>query len=356
MRQDGMNVHRLMAEVQAMIEQHLDQQKKFEKMMIANGVLESTQISMATEIAALKLEIHNLQNERGSSQTTAEDATLETSAVVLWSSTHLSGGLVPPATFAQREIYILGGLADTWLESVIVYSLAMNQMRSAAPMLAPRSYAASLLDGNIYLYGGGDGSSWSDSGMFTCCTNPDYAAHVAECYSSTAGRWEACAPMHLKRGSLGGATVGNHIYARFCVTAVELNGAIYAFGGFDGGNYLMSVEQFDPREARWSQVPAMGCKQGSLISSYTQQEIVRENFLSCPLSVVWFHLDSYLWGKLLMAGPAYDKQTCLWRAVVLDDALYVLGGMEDMLESFKTSNLKVVMRKLQDGKMWHIIQ
>ncbi len=28
-------------------------------------------------------------------------------------------------------------------------------------------------------------------------------------------------------------------------------------------------------------------------------------------------------------------------AVVLDDALYVLGGMEDMLESFKTSNLKV---------------
>jgi hypothetical protein len=28
-------------------------------------------------------------------------------------------------------------------------------------------------------------------------------------------------------------------------------------------------------------------------------------------------------------------------AVVLDDALYVLGGMEDMLESFKTSNLKI---------------
>jgi hypothetical protein len=25
-----------------------------------------------------------------------------------------------------------------------------------------------------------------------------------------------------------------------------------------------SVERFDPREARWSQVPAMGCKRGSL--------------------------------------------------------------------------------------------
>jgi hypothetical protein len=136
------------------------------------------QISMATEIAALKLEIHNLRNERGSSQTTAKDGTLETSAVVLSSSTYLSGGLVPPATFAQCEIYILGGLADTWLESVIVYSLAMNQMRVQLPCWPLAQYAASLLDGNIYLYGGGDGSSWSDSGMFTCCTNPDCAAHV----------------------------------------------------------------------------------------------------------------------------------------------------------------------------------
>jgi hypothetical protein len=47
MGQDGMNVHQLMAEVQAMIEQHLDQQKKFEKMMIANGVLESTQVNLS---------------------------------------------------------------------------------------------------------------------------------------------------------------------------------------------------------------------------------------------------------------------------------------------------------------------
>ncbi len=28
-------------------------------------------------------------------------------------------------------------------------------------------------------------------------------------------------------------------------------------------------------------------------------------------------------------------------AVVLDDALYVLGGMEDMSQSFKTNTLKV---------------
>jgi hypothetical protein len=131
------------------------------------------QISMATEITALKQEINNLRlhNERGPSSQTG-NGTLETSSIEVSSRTHLLGGSVQKSTtFLQHEIYILGGLADTWLESVLVYSPATNQMRGAAPMLAPRSYAAaSLLDSNIYLYGGGDGSSWSDSGMCSCST------------------------------------------------------------------------------------------------------------------------------------------------------------------------------------------
>jgi hypothetical protein len=36
-----------MAEIQAMIEQHLDPQFFFEKMVIANGVLESTQVNLS---------------------------------------------------------------------------------------------------------------------------------------------------------------------------------------------------------------------------------------------------------------------------------------------------------------------
>jgi len=131
------------------------------------------QINMATEITALKQEINNLRlhNERGPASQTG-NGTLETSSIEVSSRTHLLGGSVQKSTtFLQREIYILGGLADTWLESVLVFSPATNQMRGAAPMLAPRSYAAaSLLDSNIYLYGGGDGSSWSDSGMCACST------------------------------------------------------------------------------------------------------------------------------------------------------------------------------------------
>jgi hypothetical protein len=44
-RQDGMDLHRLMAEVRAIIEKQVEQQKTFEKMVIANGILESTQVS-----------------------------------------------------------------------------------------------------------------------------------------------------------------------------------------------------------------------------------------------------------------------------------------------------------------------
>lgn len=67
----------------------------------------------------------------------------------------------------QQELYILGGLAETWLESVVAFSPYTNQCRPTTPLLAPRSYAASsILNNHIFLYGGGDGGSWHDTGKF----------------------------------------------------------------------------------------------------------------------------------------------------------------------------------------------
>lgn len=68
----------------------------------------------------------------------------------------------------QQELYILGGLAETWLETVVAFSAYSNQCRPATPLLAPRSYAASsILNNHIFLYGGGDGGSWHDTGKST---------------------------------------------------------------------------------------------------------------------------------------------------------------------------------------------
>ncbi len=44
---------------------------------------------------------------------------------------------------------------------------------------------------------------------------------------------------------------------------------------------------------------------------------------------------------LMMQGLSMTSKRAYGAAVVLDDALYVLGGMEDMSQSFKTNTLKV---------------
>ncbi|KAG5010076.1 hypothetical protein JHK87_018591 [Glycine soja] len=49
---------------------------------------------------------------------------------------------------------------------------------------------------------------------------------------------------------------------RFVLAAVELNGAIYATGGFDGNDYLRSAERFDPRDHSWTKIPNMNVKRG----------------------------------------------------------------------------------------------
>lgn len=97
------------------------------------------------------------------------------------------------------------------------------------------------------------------------------------------------ADMQQERGSLGVAELGGHIYAmgggrggptsinldtvevftpdlnawhsgatmreaRFTTAAAAVNGAIYITGGFDGGEYLRTMEMLDPRAGSWAHV------------------------------------------------------------------------------------------------------
>ncbi|KAG5022790.1 hypothetical protein JHK85_019132 [Glycine max] len=56
---------------------------------------------------------------------------------------------------------------------------------------------------------------------------------------------------------LGFACKASSQQERFVLAAVELNGAIYATGGFDGNDYLRSAERFDPRDHSWTKIPNM---------------------------------------------------------------------------------------------------
>ena len=123
---------------------------------------------MAAELANVRLEMSELKSQINMLNLQGQ----EHSNKLLYFSTSRSyaSSPIPEAQWvpqAPQDLYILGGLADVWLDSVVVYSPLSNQLKNVASLLAPRSYAASsILHGYVYLYGGGDGTSWSDSGTY----------------------------------------------------------------------------------------------------------------------------------------------------------------------------------------------
>ncbi len=66
-----------------------------------------------------------------------------------------------------EQLYILGGHnGQSWLGTVDVLCPNTQQCFSVASMLSPRSYAASCaLMGKIYVFGGGDGRLWYETGI-----------------------------------------------------------------------------------------------------------------------------------------------------------------------------------------------
>ena len=114
---------------------------------------------MASELELLKLEVSKLSKQ------------LETSMQC--------DHLVPDAgvdvnTFREetqvpvQRVYILGGHdGHSWLASVDVLSPARHEYYPVASMLTPRSYAASsVLMGQVYIFGGGNGKLWYETGTF----------------------------------------------------------------------------------------------------------------------------------------------------------------------------------------------
>lgn len=115
---------------------------------------------MAAEIQALKQEVTDLQRQLEISGTRVDRNQDNASSQLIT--------VDPPDAQIPPAIYLIGGLGDqlSRLESVMVWSPATDRLKTAAPLLTPRCCAgASVLDGHIYVFGGGDGSSWYDTGQ-----------------------------------------------------------------------------------------------------------------------------------------------------------------------------------------------
>ena len=84
---------------------------------------------------------------------------------------------------------------------------------------------AVTLDGQIYAVGGYDG----EAELNTC-----------EVYDPASDAWSACAPLRMRRGGLGLATVRSQLYA--------------IGGGMDGRGFLTYNESYDPRIDMWQRI------------------------------------------------------------------------------------------------------
>ncbi|GMP85581.1 hypothetical protein CsSME_00038678 [Camellia sinensis var. sinensis] len=106
-----------------------------------------------------------------------------------------------PEPDLDELIYLVGGYNGVlWLSALDSYSPTTGVIKSIKPMNHGRAYVSiAWLNGELYVFGGGN----------------------------DVGRWISSRSMLQKR---------------FACASVELNGAIYAVGGYDGKEYLKGLE------------------------------------------------------------------------------------------------------------------
>ncbi|XP_076894783.1 uncharacterized protein LOC143547184 isoform X1 [Bidens hawaiensis] len=325
--------------------------------------------------AEAQAEIKNLKGTR---------VTLELEADVEVNEIELNKVSLP-----DDPILLIGGYeydGESWLSSLDCYSPSQNLTKALSPMNTERCYAAvSKLDGELFVFGGESHGHWFDT---------------VESYDPVDDRWTTCPPLNKKNGNLAGATVKDKVYAvgggygedfyssvevldfdagawiparsmlekvkcldnpslelniiyisfsglfkimflqRFALAAAELNGALYAVGGYDGTNYLRTAERFDPREHSWKKIESMGTTRGCssmvvlnkklyVLGGYDGKEMVSTVEIYDPRRGSW------------VFGEPMNEARGFLGAAVIKESIYVIGGIKsgnevnDTVECYK---------------------
>lgn len=67
----------------------------------------------------------------------------------------------------NESIFLIGGYdGESWLSAVHSYDPSQDVMKSLRPMSSNRSFSSvAQLKGDLYVFGGGNGNVWFDTGM-----------------------------------------------------------------------------------------------------------------------------------------------------------------------------------------------
>ena len=233
-------------------------------------------------------------------------------------------GLNAPAAVAlDGKVYLIGGfVTDTNLPSagVLVYDTKARTWSDAAPLPTPRGgHAAVVRDGRIHVLGGGNSeTTLADHDVFDPAKNA----------------WTALAPLPRAEGS---------------PAAVVFGGKVYAIGGRSGPSDFGAVDIYDSATHRWSAGPPIEPRGtagavvhcGAILLFGGESQAARKS-----LPDVLRLSRGGVWEKL---APMPTPRNFA-RAVILNDAVYVVGGSPTPELSHASTGSAVVERfRLEHG-------
>jgi len=129
---------------------------------------------------------------------------------------------------------------------------------------------------------------------------------------------------------------------------VELDGAVYSLGGFDGSQYLRTVERLDPRQGSWTSISSMISPRAGLSAASFNGKIYAlggfdgQSFLN---TVEVFDQRANKWEE---AVPM-NLQRAHGAAVVVHNILYLIGGLSDKNKPIEFIDC------YQEGIGWHAL-
>ncbi|KAK9057863.1 hypothetical protein SSX86_022702 [Deinandra increscens subsp. villosa] len=272
-------------------------------------------------------------------------------------------------------IYLVGGFdGRSWFSSLDSYSPSNDHIKSLKPMDYARCNApVSILNGQLYVFGGGTRGVWYDTGksvfmnvcMCVCICMMLLLTFIYFCYllkvesyDPIVNEWTSRPPLNSKKGSLAGATLNGKIYAvgggsdnefyssvemldldigawipsrsmlqkRFSLAAAELNGVLYAVGGYDGTNYLKSAERFDPREHSWTRIENMNTTRGCPCLVTLNEKLYVLGGFDGNAMIPSVEVYDPRRGSWMMEEPMKDPRGFAAAAVV-KESIYIFGGL-----------------------------
>jgi N-acetylneuraminic acid mutarotase len=209
-------------------------------------------------------------------------------------------GLNAPAAAALGgKIYLIGGFGtdtNVPVADVLVYDTAARTWSKAAPLPTPRGgHAAVVHEGKIHVLGGGNSTSTlADHDVFDPAKNA----------------WTSLAPLPRTEGSPAVAAFA---------------GKLYAIGGRSGPSDFGAVDIYDPATDRWSSGPPIDPRGtagavaycGSIYVFGGESQAKRQS-----LGEVFRLVRAGAW-EIASTLPTPRNFA---RAVILGDAVYVVGG------------------------------